>query len=383
MKVLFTSVSAIGHIHPMVPLAQALRDRGHQVRWATGADSCPRVQAAGIEPVQAGLDQRSRTAEYQRRYPEAAALRGVEIPDHMFPKLFGAIAPPPMLGDLTPVMSTWQPDLLIHEAGEFAGPIAATALGVPSITHGFGSLTPPHRVAAASEEVAPLWQSVGLQPRPYGGCYDHLYLDIFPASLGALESGHVPFLQPLQPVAFDASGDEEPYVADQADERPLVYLTLGTVFSDEGRLRTAVNAIASLDVRLLVTVGPRGHPEAMGPQPSHVRVERYVPQTQVLGHCVAVASHVGSGTFLAALSHALPQLCLPQAADQFINAAGCIHAGAGLALTPDDATAPAITGAMSRLLSEPSFGARASAVASELAAMPSPDEVAALLEHRF
>jgi UDP:flavonoid glycosyltransferase YjiC (YdhE family) len=76
-------------------------------------------------------------------------------------------------------------------------------------------------------------------------------------------------------------------------------------------------------------------------------------------------------------------LCLPQAADQFINAAGCVQAGAGLALGPDDATAPAITEAMSRLLSEPSFGAGASRVASDLAAMPSPDDVAAIVEQRF
>ena len=61
-------------------------------------------------------------------------------------------------------------------------------------------------------------------------------------------------------------------------------------------------------------------------------------QTSVLPHCTAVVSHAGSGTVLGALGTGLPQLCLPQAADQFRNAAGVSAAGAGLALHPDNAT---------------------------------------------
>src|SRR2546427_3827088 len=30
MQVLFTSLSGLGHVYPMVPLARALRDRGHE-----------------------------------------------------------------------------------------------------------------------------------------------------------------------------------------------------------------------------------------------------------------------------------------------------------------------------------------------------------------
>jgi UDP:flavonoid glycosyltransferase YjiC (YdhE family) len=159
-----------------------------------------------------------------------------------------------------------------------------------------------------------------------------------------------------------------------------VYLTFGTVFRDPGPLRIALDAIASLDVDLLVTVGPAGDPTTLGQPPGNVRVERYVRQSQVFADCDVVASHGGSGTFLGALGRGIPQLCLPQGADQFLNAEACRRAGVGLALEPAEATRASIEVAVDRLLSEPSFRDRASAVAAEIAAMPGPDEVAAAIE---
>jgi hypothetical protein len=149
----------------------------------------------------------SRLAEYRRRFPEALDLPPTSIADHMFPKLFGAISAPPMLRDLLTLVDP-RPDLLIHDAAELAGPIIAASLGIPSVTHSFGGLVPAHRVAAAAHEVAPLWASLGLEVRPYGGCYDHLYLDIYPPSLQAGAMGHVPRIQTLRPVAFDAGEGE-------------------------------------------------------------------------------------------------------------------------------------------------------------------------------
>ena len=381
MRVLFTSVSAIGHVHPMVPLAHALRDRGHEIRWLTGPDATPRLAAAGNTAVAVGIPWEDVRSEYRRRYPEAASLAPVEVPDHVFPSLFGEIAPPIVLEDVLRFAREWRPDLVINDAGEFSGPIAAAATGVPSATHGFGALTPVHRVEGAAERVAPLWRSVGLEPRAYGGLYAHLYLDIYPPSLQVAPTDHVPHRQLLRPVAFDDAGDASTIDLEAGpDADPLVYLTLGTINRDRAPLQTALEGIAGLQVRVLVTVGPAGDPEAFGPQPGHVRVERYVPQTRVLRHCAVVVSHAGSGTFLATLAQGVPQLCLPQAADQFLNAAACAASGAGLTLQPHEATAEAIGAAVSRLLDESSFRDAARKLAAEIAAMPGPADVVSVLE---
>ena len=118
----------------------------------------------------------------------------------------------------------------------------------------------------------------------------------------------------------------------------------------------------------------------MGDQPSHVRVERYVPQSLVLPHCDVVVSHAGSGTVLGALALGLPQLCLPQGADQFLNAAAMASSGAGISLRPDEATEPAVRAAIARLVDDRSFRETARRLGATIEAMPSPDEVAELLE---
>jgi len=111
-----------------------------------------------------------------------------------------------------------------------------------------------------------------------------------------------------------------------------------------------------------------------------VSVQRWVCQSAVLPFCAVVVSHAGSGTFLGALAHGLPQLCLPQAADQFRNSQAAVETGAGLMLHPDHATPAAVADAVQRLLTEESFRRAALVLAGEIRAMPAPAEVVRLLE---
>jgi UDP:flavonoid glycosyltransferase YjiC (YdhE family) len=92
-----------------------------------------------------------------------------------------------------------------------------------------------------------------------------------------------------------------------------------------------------------------------------------------------VVSHSGSGTFLGALARGLPQLCLPQAADQFRNAEGGVRAGAAIALTPRETTPTSVSEAVGRLLGDDAFRRGAAAVADEIRAMPSSAEVVQVL----
>lgn len=83
---------------------------------------------------------------------------------------------------------------------------------------------------------------------------------------------------------------------------------------------------------------------------------------------------------LSALSLGLPQLCLPQGADQFLNAAAAASAGAGILLLSDDGAADAVRGAVALLLSDGSFRSSGRRVSDSIAAMPTPAHVASVLE---
>jgi UDP:flavonoid glycosyltransferase YjiC (YdhE family) len=384
VRVLFTSTPAVGHVHPMVPLARAFRDDGDRVGWATGAELCSQLGGEGFEAMPAGLGAEESRREFYRRFPEYWSLPQADGPAFMFPRLFGSVRAPRMLADLLICVREWKPDLIVHDAAEFAGAIAAAVAAVPAVTHSFGGLTPADAVAAASREVAPLWEASGLQPRPYAGSYDSLYLDIYPESLRSGRWDHVPFVQFLRPDGFALPGSE-PLPSWLGDDvaLPVVYVTFGTVFNrDIARLTTVISALHGLPIQVIVTVGPAGDPAAVGAQPANVHVARYLRQSDLLPACTAVISHAGSGTLLATLAAGLPQLCLPQAADQFRNAAACARAGAGILVQPEDITTGIVRDATTRLLAETSFRERARQLAREIAGMPRSSAVAGIIRTR-
>ena len=383
MRVLFSSTSGYGHLFPMYPLARAFLAAGHDVLWATSADAHDRLEAAGLPAAPAGLagpELRERAGSLRAR---VAAISPRDRAAFMYPRLFGETLTPPMLADLLPLATRWRPDLMVHEHGELASPLVGAVLRVPSVTHAFGGGIPPALLEDAGARLAGLWAEHGQALPPYAGSFTSLYLDICPPSVQSVPLDHVPARQPLRPVADtgDPEGARPGYL--EQDERPLVYVTLGTVQNQLPMLAPAVRALALLPVRILVTVGADGDPDALGPQPDHVHVERWVDQPRVLRHCDVVVSHAGSGTFLGALAEGLPQLCLPQAADQFRNSDGARRAGVAVVLHPDESSPEAITSAVGTLLTDDSVRRRARGVAGEIAAMPAPAAVVDVLVAAF
>nr|WP_225957791.1 nucleotide disphospho-sugar-binding domain-containing protein [Amycolatopsis lexingtonensis] len=130
--------------------------------------------------------------------------------------------------------------------------------------------------------------------------------------------------------------------------------------------------MAALGTHVVVATG-RVRPEELGGLPGNVTARAWVNQAELLPRADLVVHHGGSGTTLGALAAGVPQLVLPQGADQFANAAALVDAGAALRLLPGELSADAVA-EQARKASSCRDAARA--IAAEIAAMPSPDEVA-------
>lgn len=305
-------------------------------------------------------------------------MPGPELPGYVFPRLFGTITAQAQFPELLDIARAWRPSVLVHDAGDLAAPIVAAALDIPNVCHGFGTVIPATTVAAAVERTEPLWTAVGLEPRPFGGCFDHLYIDPFPPSLQPNVAVHLGRVIGEAPQAAPAApGESLPAAVEDAlgSGVPLVHVTFGTVYNRTPAFDAAVAAASRLDAVVLVTVGPGGDPTAFGEHGAHVHIERFVAQSLVMPHTAVLASHAGSGTVLAAFEQAVPHLCLPQAADQFRNAAAVAASGSGAALA-DGAEPDRIEELLRHLLDDPVVQDAAASIAAEIHAMPSADEVA-------
>ena len=157
-------------------------------------------------------------------------------------------------------------------------------------------------------------------------------------------------------------------------------MTLGTVANRRvDALRAAVLGAASLDIDVLVAAGPDAELDLLADLPSNVTLCGWVDQPAVLERAAVAIHHGGVGTLCACAAAGVPQLLLPQLADQPHNARRVDEIGPGRVIRRDEVTADAVTAITAELLAEGPHRAECSALACEIAAMPAPDEVAATL----
>lgn len=351
MRIVFASLPAYGHLYPLLPLALACADAGHEVVVATGepfTGALPVPTAAGIVD---GVVLHDIEQETFRNHP------GLEPGPEFAGWMFGETTVRHVAPALRELFTAVEPDLVVHEHLNIGAAVVAAETGVRAIAFGLGQWLPL---------VSRFYEIAGADPAMPGG-----YLDPMPAAL----QNPVPLPAARRPIRSVSWAPDMPSWAPPT--RRTVYITLGTVaFGAVDVLRGAVLETASHDVDVLVAVGPKGDPALLGEVPSNVRLERFVPQASVFGHVDLAVHHGGAGTMLGAFAAGLPQLILPQGADQFFNAAAVRRADAGLTLTNDEQTPGAISAAVGRLLADGPERAAAQAIAKEIAAMPSPAEVA-------
>ncbi|HEY5783897.1 MAG TPA: glycosyltransferase [Microlunatus sp.] len=373
MKVVFAALGAYGHLFPMLPLAVACQDAGHEVVVATGAPFLNRLPLRTVPGLPAAVDLAWAEQEVRRRHPD---LHGFEATLAMF----GDVTAGATTATMLEVLTSERADLLVTEPLHLGAAIAGNLLDIPTLAFAIG-LVP--FMAATLHPVTigyqrELWLERGLTP-PDAKLLGQAVLDPCPPSLqmpsDEMPSDEAPRI-PIRSVAWRAAETPLPGWLTAGAVRPRVYLTLGTVsFGAVEVLRRAASEIASLDVDLLVAVGPEGDPTLLGELPSNVHVERFVPQAEVLGRVDLIVHHGGTGTVLAALEAGLPQVILPQGADQPFNADLISRSGAGHHQANEDHAPGSIASLVGPLLGECPERETAVRIAVEIAAMPAPADV--------
>jgi UDP:flavonoid glycosyltransferase YjiC (YdhE family) len=376
VKIMFASLGAYGHVYPMMPLALACADAGHEVVIATGKPFLDRLPLPTVPGYPTDLDLDWAIEETRRRHPD---LHGVGFSLAMFSDVTAEQVAPTMIEQCERI----RPDLVIFEGMDTGAGVAANVLGIPAAAYAIGLMSSVYAMLhpATVGYQRDLWLKRNRIPPEANGLLAAALINPAPPPLQGPDGTGAPTI-PIRSVAYSESGAEVPAWLTQQRTRPRVYLTLGTVsFGAVEVLNRAIAEIAPLGVDILVTVGPDGEPAALGEVPDNVRIERFVAQSAVLPLVDLIVHHGGTGTVLGALAVGLPQLVLPQGADQFINAEILAAGGVARAL-PNDAQQPgAIGAAVQALLGDSPERQAAGRLREEIAAMPSPrDVVPALVE---
>jgi UDP:flavonoid glycosyltransferase YjiC (YdhE family) len=368
MRVLFTTTPLTGHFFPLVPLAWAFRAAGHDVLVSTSDNFTDAALRSGLPVAVTGpaaeLTEIGRAGRPSG--PDALIDRR-----HAHGRTFARIARQNFAGTRD-LVDSWHPKLVVSERAEFAGPLAALAAGIPWVQYHWSvSQLHEYRDAGAEEFSAEL-RDLGLAGIPA----PHQVLDPWPVSL------RLPHASDYLGLRHVASSGEAPLPdwAFRTSDRPRICVTLGTVVpraagKDASEFMvTMLEHLAASGVELVVAVDDdiAARWRRLPPQVLHAG---RIPFGSVLPYCSAVVHHGGQGTALSAVTAGLPQLVLPWFDDQFDNGVAIAESGAGLILSPSEATPEAVVQNCTRLLEDEKHIDTAAVLAREMALLPPPSAV--------
>jgi MGT family glycosyltransferase len=361
-----------GHAFPAIGLARALAERGHEVLVETWEQWRTAVEGAGM-----GFT----AAEEYKTFPPPAPGS-----DEAASAAEAALA-------LLPMLERERFDVVVSDILTVAPALAAERAGLRRATliphvypvheagmpfFAFGAQPPRTPVGRAlwrgalpvlveglrrgREEMNKARAVVGLAPvdRFHGGISEELALV---ATFPQLE---YPRRWPAHVRVTGPIGFELPYpdVEVPAGDAPLVVVAPSTAQDPECRLvRFALEGLADEPVRVLVTTN-RQPPDRSLPAPANAVVVDWLSYSQAMPLADLVICHGGHGTVARALAAGAPALCCPAVGDMAENGARVAWSGAGLMLPWRLTGAATVRVAVRRLLSDPSYTARAGEIAA-------------------
>ena len=407
-RILFTTMPFAGHIRPGLPIARELVDAGHEVRWYTGRKYAGLVAGSGATfvPYPEALDFDDAEVDEQRGTDGAPPAKpGLKDLRRDIQEVF--LRPVAEHVDvLEPIVADFRPDVVATEHTFIAGALLAERRHIPLVvfavtpmtlssidTAPFGTGLPPSRTGlgrlrnrllnaamrqvifrGAQQQAARLRESLGL-PRLPGYFLDWtttLAEQFLVPSVPEFEyhrsdlPDSVHFVGTFLPAGADDGWTPPSWWADLAAARkaghPVVLVTQGTLATDpDNLLRPAIAALADQDVLVIATSGGPDPETVLAERyrPANVRIDAFVPFTELLPLVDVMVTNGGYGGVQMALAYGVPLVGAGTTEDKMEVNARVAHSGAGVSLKVDRPTPAQVLSGVRTVLGDPAYSARA------------------------
>lgn len=375
MRILATSCPNQGHLFPMVSTLWALRNAGHEVLVALPRRFARLIADAGLPAVAIVEDFYLGDLGREKANQGSSVADLVDhIIDYYVPATELTVAP------TVDLSLRWRPDVIVCTDWEYAAPIAAARIGVPTVLHGWGLLAHPDVVAPVAEALRPLHERWRLED---GAPAHWKVIDNCPPSMQWTNPPANAI--PTRYAAYSGSGVVPAWLL-EPPEAPRVLVTLGNVpiMGDHANvLQRTFEALLPLDLDVVIAAGDHLPLDRLGTQPKRTRLVHGLPLSHVLPSCSVVIHHGGAGSAMSSTIAGIPQLGLPQMCVQYQHADRVAEVGAGIVLHPDHASVEAISRAVLTLLEDPGPRDTARRLQAENAQQPRLDHAVERLEMAF
>jgi UDP:flavonoid glycosyltransferase YjiC (YdhE family) len=404
---LLCSMPAIGHVGPLLVVAQELQRRGWRVRLLTGSRYQRMVERAGILflPLPAEADTLDGIGADERDRGLATINRGVER----------AFVDPaaPAAGALEQILRDEPADVVLHDMTFlgvqtlFARPRSQRPLTVmcgigpagfssrDTAPYGLGTTPLRHPTlnrlrngvlgVTAKTVLRPVHRSLdlflaGVGAPPLNGAF---FMDVLSRSdlLAQFTVQEFEYTRSDAPEALRfygpmASAAAHPVAApewfDDLDPTlPLVHVTQGTVANTDYTevIEPTLTALADLPVQVAVTTGGR-NVETLPALPDNAFAASYLPYDDLLARTSVLVTNGGYGGLHHAMRHGVPIVIAGDSEDKVETSARVQHARVGVNLRTGRPTPDAVRTAVQRILADDGYAARARRIGDAIAVAP-------------
>lgn len=341
--------TAPSHIYPSLAVIRELVERGHRVSYSVGS-----VQAHLVQPTGADL------ITYESNLPQSDSGWSGDIGTSMRIFLDEGIATLPQLVNY---FDNDRPDVVLYDIGGHPGPILGARYGVPAV-----QLSPAFVAWDTFEEDnAEFYEA--LRESESGKAYFSTFTNWLRANgIEKDADQHTPEqILALIPRAMQPNAERVPdtvqfvgpcldpsrLAADWAPPRSdskVLLVSFGTSYNEQLPVyRACIEAFGDTEWHVVMAIGKRVGPADLGQLPDNIEVHESVPQLAVLDHASAFVTHAGMGGCTESLWFGVPTIAIPQAVDQFANAAMLEAIGVGRHLPADGVSAESLHQAVSHV----------------------------------
>jgi MGT family glycosyltransferase len=421
-EILIASLSPVGHIGPLLTVAQGLVDRGDRVTVLTSAEHAAKIRKAGATPQAIPAEADFDLTRLDIDLPGRTDTSGIKRVNFDIVRLF--VQPMPhQARALSQLMAQTQFDAIIVDAGFFG--ILPFLLGDPDARPPVLAYTTTP-LMVTSRDTAPsgmglpptsttlgrlrnralnvLSQKVLLRQSQNAANYLLDRLNSRPLPMFILDSGLLAdrYIAPTVP-EFDYPRSDlpanvryvgavhpalsqdfrlPPWWSELDGERPVVHVTQGTIDNaDLGRLlEPTIDALGGEDVIVVATTGGRKLSRLKMSLPMNTYVAEHIPHDLLLPKVDVMVTNGGYGAVQRALATGVPLVVAGNTEDKPEVAARVAWTGAGINLRTATPTPGAVRAAVREVLDNGSYLRRARELEVAFARRDGVAEIAVLVD---
>lgn len=382
--IMFFCIPAHGHHNPTFPVAAELVRRGNLVKYFSFEEFREKIERTGAEFISCDrfLPELSKEEEVAIKNVSTTEMTIVDLKTTANMDSF-----------LAQQVAEFKPDVIVSDSVCFWGKLTARKYKIPLVvsttTFAFNKVSASYMKNSFSE-IMDLIKGSGRvkaelkELRKYGYHEKSIlplvqsdnYTDTIVYATKKYQPCSETFSKHYAFVGPSVFSDQPPQ---KEKDRPLVYISLGTVINDRPDFyHHCIEALKDRDLDVLIACGKYIDPKEFGELPENVQIQPYVNQLEILSRADVFLTHCGMNSVTESLYMAAPMVLFPQTNEQRAVARRAGEMGAGVLLQEDSAAA--VRAAVDTVLSEKKYAKNAAQCSRDFREAPGPQGAAQFIE---